>query len=190
MTWMTNFDKSLQQIPCNTTNDAQYSLAVNCTYCTTAYKNWLCAVTIPRCIDYSSQQSYTIPRAISQPFLNGTLGNTTQDPMFSAANQSIMYYNSSRNPAIDQSIVPGPYKELLPCGDLCYALVRGCPAAMGFACPYDPQGYNQSYGYPLMDGDFPQCNYPGKVFGVSSGSMLKPSRLVFLATIFAWYLAS
>lgn len=36
---------------------------------------------------------------------------------------------------IDQMIKPGPWKEVLPCEDLCYRLVQSCPAALLFACP-------------------------------------------------------
>ncbi|KAG9818558.1 hypothetical protein KCU77_g17340, partial [Aureobasidium melanogenum] len=43
---------------------------------------------------------------------------------------SVRATNSSRNPTIIvDTIAPGPYKEVLPCQDLCYSLVRSCPAA-------------------------------------------------------------
>ena len=144
-----NFSKSLQQIPCNTTSSAQYSLARNCDHCDAAYKRWLCAVSIPRCEDFSNSASYLMPRAISYPFVNKTLAtmyNNVTDSTFSPANQSRMYYNGSRNPHIDLTYQPGPYKEVLPCQDLCYDLVQSCPASLQFVCPEEGYGMNYTYG--------------------------------------------
>jgi len=73
---------------------------------------------------------------------------------------------------IDQQIGPGPYKELLPCIDLCYNLVQSCPASLGFACPLDGQGLHRSYGRNgSTEGDI-TCNYPGAAYrkmGEASG---------------------
>ena len=173
----TNFSKSLQQIPCNTTSSAQYSLARNCTDCAQAYKNWLCAVTIPRCEDFSSPAQYLVPRAISQPFAqNGTSGTTALDPIFSAQNKSVIYMNSSRNPLIDTQIVPGPYKEVLPCKDLCYDLIQSCPASLGFACPLKDHGLELSYGDVIKGGDI-TCNRPGKVWGENGAGRMVMRRM-------------
>jgi len=49
----TNFSLSLQLIPCNTSSTSAYSPSKNCDDCAAAYKSWLCAVTIPRCVDFS-----------------------------------------------------------------------------------------------------------------------------------------
>lgn len=136
-----NFNYSLQQIPCNTTNSAQYSLVRNCTSCANAYKTWLCAVTIPRCEDSSNPADYLLPRPV----------------------------NKSRSSWISNEISPGSYNEVLPCIGLCYDLVQSCPASLGFACPLERHGLNQSYGFnKSIDGD-PTCNYPGAVFRVQVG---------------------
>ena len=66
------FNYSLQQIPCNTTASAQYSLARNCDDCARAYKQWLCAVTIPRCEDWDNDAPYLARRNMAQNFPNGT----------------------------------------------------------------------------------------------------------------------
>ena len=160
-----NFNKSLQQIPCNTTNSAQYSLVRNCTSCANAYKTWLCAVTIPRCEAFSNNASYLQARAINYTFPNGTA-----PPPFTVANKSAAFMNESRNPWIDQQITPGPYKEVLPCIGLCYDLVQSCPASLGFACPLEGRGLDHSYGINRSTGGEPTCNYPafGKV-SVASG---------------------
>ncbi|KAL9587770.1 MAG: hypothetical protein Q9212_000062 [Teloschistes hypoglaucus] len=131
-----NFDKSLQQIPCDTTPSAQYSLARNCSDCANAYKAWLCAVSIPRCADNSSpkEKKHLVPR-----------NDTT-----------------SRNKEIVvDKIKPGPYKEMLPCKDLCYHLMQNCPAALGFACPLEGRGLDDSYGHFKKGDQEWFCNWPG-----------------------------
>ena len=164
-----NFRKSLQQIPCNTTSSAQYSLARNCSDCDNAYRAWLCAVTIPRCEDFSSNASYLMPRLISKTFTNGSTALGLNEAPYTADNKSALYMNSSRNPMIDESIMPGPYKEMLPCTDLCYEIVRSCPANLGFACPLKNHGLNQAYG---EDG---ACSYPGAPFQLSLATGLRVS---------------
>ena len=144
-----NFMYSLQQIPCNTTSSAQYSLARNCNDCDAAYRHWLCAVTIPRCEDFSKMAPYLQPRAVNQPFINQSYAVMTDgDSAFDPKNRKKAAFTSSRNPMIDAAIQPGPYKELLPCKDLCYNLTRSCPAALKFACPLEGYGLDYSYGSP------------------------------------------
>ena len=179
----TNFSKSLQQIPCNTTTSAQYSLARTCTDCAQAYKSWLCAVTIPRCEDFSSQGKHLIPRAIAQPFaLNGTNGTTDIDPVFSARNKSVIYMSTSRNPLIDTDILPGPYKEVLPCKDLCYDLIQSCPASLGFACPLKGHGLETNYG-DVTKGENVTCNWPGKVWGQNGATRMMSGLWGFVMTV-------
>ena len=156
------FNYSLQQIPCETSRDAQYSLAKNCDDCAAAYKEWLCAVSIPRCEDFSNPASFLMKRNMGQPFQNGTSlpeamlnepfwpmpGAPTLDGSvaFSQTYGSSIATNSSRNRMIDSAIRPGPYKEVLPCEDLCYSLVQSCPSSLGFGCPFPGKGLNTSYG--------------------------------------------
>ncbi|MCJ1433810.1 stretch-activated cation channel mid1 [Xylographa pallens] len=166
------FAYSLEQIPCNTTAEAQYSLATNCSNCYNAYKQWLCAVTIPRCMDFSSTEPYLQARNVNQSFIDGS-PFPVGDPTFSEANKSVMYLNSSRVRRIDQIIQPGPYKELLPCIGLCYDLVQNCPAALGFACPLAGKGQNYSYGY--VTNNSLTCNIPGAIWGVNGASGYGPS---------------
>ncbi|KAL4787787.1 stretch-activated Ca2+-permeable channel component-domain-containing protein [Aspergillus varians] len=126
-----NFNYSLQQIQCNTSNETIFSMAVGCDDCAAAYKSWLCAVTIPRCDDYSStsNKSAVMIRNAAQPFPNGTeiTNKTLQDNPVT---------NRPRNSGlIDKEINPGPYKEILPPVRFCHDLVRNCPMALGFSCP-------------------------------------------------------
>lgn len=160
-----NFNYSLQQIPCNTTSTAQYSLARNCTDCAADYKNWLCAVSIPRCEDFSSKAAFLQPRNVATTFINGS--SPDQEAYENSTLRERLYANSSRNSLIDQSIQPGPYKEVLPCEDLCYSLIQSCPAKLGFSCPKPGLGLEHSYGRRSNDGSM-TCSYLGAVYDRSA----------------------
>ena len=109
----------------------------------------------------------------------------TADPAFNAtANLSKLYHNSSRNPMIDYDIQPGPYKEMLPCKDICYDLVRSCPAALQFACPLEGHGLNYSYGSPSQG-----CNSPWTSISGAAGPRV--TRSMAFCTVFAvWFMAT
>lgn len=184
-----NFTKSLQQIACNTTSSAQYSLARNCSDCENAYKTWLCAVTIPRCEDYSNNAPYLQPRAVGQNYPNGSAATNLHDPAFSVSNKTASYMDSSRNPMIDEQIQPGPYKEILPCADICYELVRSCPASLGFACPIKGHGLNYTYGFNST-GNL-SCNYPGALAGhEGSASFLQRNRWIMTTALLVGLIVS
>lgn len=170
----TNFDRSLQQIPCNTTSSAKYSLARNCSDCDKAYREWLCAVTIPRCEDYSNPAPYLQPRAVNQSFVNTTLAaHFANDSAFQDQKKSRVAFAKSRNPMIDSDIKPGPYKEVLPCSDLCYNLVQSCPASLQFVCPLENHGLNYTYGTKSPDGVHITCNSPTAGIHMGVASTLK-----------------
>ena len=167
-----NFDKSLQQIPCNTTPSAQYSLARNCDDCANSYKAWLCAVTIPRCVDFSSTGPHVIPRNLdAATFANGTaVPLEPEGSIFSPQNKTSPHYSFSRNrETIDDKIKPGPYKEMLPCKELCYHLMQDCPAALQFRCPMEGRGLNYSYGDWNREDREWYCNWPGGTLGSDGG---------------------
>jgi len=184
-----NFSNSLQLIPCNTTSTAQYSLAKNCDDCAQAYKQWLCAVTLPRCDDYTNDNPYLYRRNVGQPFyqnqtmLSDPILQQPFNPMLGAPGNSVAQQqtlistfatNQSRNPTlIDQQIMPGPYKELLPCEDLCYSLVQSCPAALGFNCPAPGRGLEAGYNPRISDapGNL-SCSFLGAAYDLNVGSMI------------------
>lgn len=149
-----NFSYSLDQIQCDAPDETRFSLAVGCDDCADAYKQWLCAVTIPRCSDFSSTEKFLRTRSAGQSFINGS-SLDDQDPL-----RRNPITNQSRNSLIDSRIKPGPYKEVLPCQDVCYNLVKSCPAALGFSCP-DGKWLNASYGVRSDDANLITCNYPG-----------------------------
>ena len=133
-----------------------------------------------------AEKPYLLPRNVNSSFIDASLipSPVLNDPVFSTANKSVLYLNSSRNPLIDQFVSPGPYKELLPCTDLCHGLVRACPASLGFACPFRGKGLEHSYGDMTVDeaGDV-MCSMPGAIWGVSAASALSGpglGRLVLL----------
>ncbi|KAK0635274.1 stretch-activated Ca2+-permeable channel component-domain-containing protein [Bombardia bombarda] len=167
-----NFQKALAQVQCEAPTTQRYSLTRNCTNCEAAYKEWLCSVTIPRCEDFSVPADYLHSRAMSQPFPNGEV--LDQDTLRQLNFQNTTAFNSSRNPLIDSVVKPGPYKEVLPCDDLCYNLVQSCPASLGFSCPRPGDvGYKDSY-YPrpkATSGDI-TCNYQGSAHIVSGTTMV------------------
>ncbi|RDW70131.1 hypothetical protein BP5796_08528 [Coleophoma crateriformis] len=181
------FEKVLAQIPCETTSSAQYSLTKTCNDCSSAYKDWLCSVMIPRCTDFDSTDSWLQPRNMGQAFPNGTM---LSPALVATANQSAPM-NASRNAAIDTTVQPGPYKEVLPCDDLCFGIVQSCPSVMGFSCPMVGQiGFNTSYGErpngsPEQAGQI-TCNFPGAAYFLAATGTrgAAPTVLVFLiATI-------
>jgi calcium channel MID1 len=176
------FNYSLQQIPCNITSSAQYSLARNCDDCARAYKQWLCAVTIPRCADYSDTDSWLMPRNLGQPFVNGS---SISDSQLNGDQQLLtsVATNSSRNSIIDETIKPGPYKEVLPCQDLCYDLVQSCPASLGFACPLPGPGLESSYGSRSNDSGIITCSYLGAAYYLSAAQPIAPLGLTTMSVL-------
>lgn len=176
-----NFKLSLAQVACDANSDAQYSLARTCKDCERDYKNWLCSVLIPRCEDWSASDDFLQERNVNAPFANGTslTLNETRRNRFG--------YNQSRSPLIDDIIKPGPYKEMLPCEDLCFDIVRSCPASLKFACPNSP-ARELTYGKRASDQDSLTCNFPGAVvrlnFQGAAGTLSAHLCSTIIASIF------
>jgi calcium channel MID1 len=194
-----NFTYSMEQIACNASSDSRYSPAVGCDDCTAAYKEWLCAVSIPRCEDYSAGYEWLQPRNVGGRYSNGTYladdilsssylpmsGAPTLpgSPAWSQTLNSTFATNRSRNhEIIDLDIMPGPYKEVLPCEDLCYSLVQKCPAALGIGCPAKGRGLEVSYG-TRDDPEMVKCSYLGAVYYHNTAGIV--GRNVGVATVIA-----
>lgn len=183
---MQNFNRSLAQVACETASTAQYSLARNCHNCTTDYKAWLCTVLIPRCEDWTATDPWLHPRNINTPFPNGSLPDSGgMDLKFNDTIRGKFAYNQSRNNEIDTVIKPGPYKELLPCEDLCFEIVKSCPAQMGFSCPSPPM---RELSYGKKDPHKLTCNFPGAVVDLArdvnaAGSVGVKTSMVVLAAV-------
>ncbi|KAJ5445038.1 hypothetical protein N7491_001120 [Penicillium cf. griseofulvum] len=156
-----NFNYSLQQIQCNATQESMFSLAVNCDDCASAYKQWLCGVTIP-----AARTTATMPTTY-QAFINGS--SLPDDSPY----RKLVATNRSRNAIIDKQIMPGPYKEILPCEDICHTLVRSCPSALGFGCPSGDL-VASSYGQRPLGNQtgIITCSYLGAVYYLNLGVRL------------------
>ncbi|KAF3000941.1 stretch-activated cation channel mid1 [Curvularia kusanoi] len=183
-----NFTNSLDQVACDAPMTSQYSLARNCTNCRDDYKTWLCSVLIPRCEDWTANDDFLQPRNIDAPFPNGTIPfASNMSAAFNATTRDRFSFSQSRNPMIDSEIKPGPYKEMLPCEDLCFDIVRSCPAQLQFACPDQPARRLQ-YGTRDPNGDILTCSFPGAVVKLNvksfANSIGKPSgSLAFVASL-------
>jgi calcium channel MID1 len=175
-----NFLKVMMQIQCETDSTSRYSLARNCDDCKNAYKRWLCTVSIPRCEDFQGDSLFTVIRNVGQPFPNGsTLATDLQTSLAQVPSQNI-----SRNSFIDTTIQPGPYKEILPCEDICFQVVQSCPAAIGFKCPQEGMyGFNVSYGKRNGDRSLVSCNFPGEARTPTGGVAAAVPNLILLAGI-------
>lgn len=113
------FEYALQQVACDTELDARYSPIRTCNDCKYSYKQWLCAVTIPRCVSSLNSGVFNLNYTAEQ----------------------------GRNEYIAEHIKPPlPYSEILPCLNVCQAIVRDCPADFGFGCPETPELVQLSYG--------------------------------------------
>lgn len=117
---------------------------------------------IPRCEDWNAEGEWLQERNVNALLPDGSMtfgGNDTAE--FKQEKRDRFAFNRSRNPMIDEKIKPGPYKEMKPCEDLCFDIVRSCPAQLGFACPNNPAMRGKSYGQ--RDPDVLKCNFPGAV---------------------------
>lgn len=153
-----NFEKALMQVQCEAPSTKKYSLMKDCDDCRRAYKKWLCTVVMPRCEDFAQDSPHSVVRNVGQPFPNGTQLSEEDRARYSAP-----AFNTSRNNFIDDKIAPGPYRELLPCDDLCYDVVQSCPSALKFTCPLRHfREFSASYGKRDPDNREVTCNYPGE----------------------------
>lgn len=182
-TMYSHFQKIMMQIPCETDSTSKYSLVRDCDDCKRAYKNWLCTVSIPRCEDFTSSSGSAIIRNAGQPFPNGSMLPDKEIEKYSP----FSYHNNSRNQFIDKEIAPGPYKEVLPCEDLCYEVVQSCPASIGFKCPrpWYP-GFESSYGRRNDQSDVVSCNAPGEArtrFSAATTAAPQPLLLAILPSL-------
>lgn len=130
-----NFSKALQLVPCDADLDARYSPIRTCDDCATSYRDWICAVSIPRC-------------------------STTESSSYIYRSKT-----DNRNSYVNKFIKPTEdYYEVLPCIDMCYAIVRDCPSVFNFKCPdqeSEPELLFQSYNIFKQSSPFITCNFIG-----------------------------
>ena len=152
----TNFSKALQQVPCDTVPEAIYSNLRTCEDCAESYKNWLCAVSIPRCNTKNVTKGYVLRNLTNQ-----------------------------RNDFIKHTINPSQdYYEVLPCVNVCHAIVRDCPADFGFMCPTKNESVSLSYYWDTFDNEqWPSCNYVGKFASQSSNAVKLLANWVLMVMV-------
>jgi calcium channel MID1 len=158
-----------------------------CADCAAAYKSWLCSVTIPRCEDFNTEAAWLQPRNLAQPFPDGEVLDAATLGGFPNTSAT----RGSRNPLIDEVVRPGPYKEVLPCEDLCYNLTQSCPAQMGFGCPTPGMvGFETSYGRRGRQDENGEvyCNYPGAAHLFSAAGRKGADPRVVLGIGMLWML--
>lgn len=125
-----NFQTVLSTYPCNNDTSGRYSFVTGCGDCLRAYKDWACAMTMPRCTDPPPS-----PPAPALPSAETQLVFTRNEP------------NNSRTPNLkDKSVYP--YAELPPCASLCTLVAATCPPLMGWNCPLPGVTLNASYRDP------------------------------------------
>jgi calcium channel MID1 len=95
-------------------------------------------------------------------------------------------YNSTRNPGIDLVTPLGPYKEMKPCEDLCFDIVRSCPAQLSFACPNNP-ARGLTYGKRDPKDENLTCNFPGAVvkLNIQGAAATLVARLGLVVVVFS-----
>lgn len=130
---LTNFTISLKTFACG--RDL-YSPLQSCADCQYEYRQWLCAISFPRCVESPpSSSSSSLP---SPALVNHTLARRGNLPAFDAE-----------------------YNVLLPCLETCNAVDRACPSFLGFTCPTSHFYAQKSYGVGFIDGGDEGANVAG-----------------------------
>ncbi|UZJ53074.1 hypothetical protein CBS101457_002394 [Exobasidium rhododendri] len=130
-----NFSATVDTFSCNSSTFGLYSPVQTCVDCKRQYQDWLCAVTMPRCVDSIPQMDNDTTAAIDDPL---TLNGASMDTNPSLLPYVINRDNNSRQSYIDDpnGLDAGAYGELLPCIYTCYFVSRTCPAPLiQWTCP-------------------------------------------------------
>lgn len=141
-----NFSSTIGSFPCGSEEFGEYSPVQTCDTCKTAYRDWLCAVAMPRCADPLPTVSGNTTAA-SYDVLDLT-GSST------GINEATLPYilnrqNNSRQSYIDSEdgLDARSYGEVLPCIYTCYFVARSCPQPLiEWACPQWDITAQGSYG--------------------------------------------
>ena len=140
LAYLSNFTASLLTVACGRDN---YSPLQTCADCELAYRHWLCAVSLPRCGEFPSQQQAQQPPQQQPPQVPALVPQPAG--------------TTPRNAALGNST---SYTALLPCIETCNAADRACPIFLGFRCPSGKKTIAQaSYGVGFID------NAEGDVIG-------------------------
>lgn len=134
LSYMTNFTATLLTFACGRD---WYTPLQSCESCQAAYRNWLCAVSFPRCGEAPPTTAAAGATQAAQTVFPALLPQTSGAP--------------PRNPNLP-AFPASSYEVLLPCLETCNAVDRACPNFLGFTCPVPNFNANQSYGVGFVDG--------------------------------------
>ncbi|GAA5891476.1 hypothetical protein JCM8208_007295 [Rhodotorula glutinis] len=152
---LANFSRTLTTFPCGSRDNGLYSIVSTCDDCREAYRNFLCATTLPRCTDAPpstavNDSSVTLARddelatwRVPQQFETALVRDdpaASRTPLFGPANLSSTFpslFNASypATAANARAESPFPYSEVPPCLDVCYLVEARCPPFLGWRCP-------------------------------------------------------
>ncbi|KAA1470994.1 hypothetical protein DENSPDRAFT_760503, partial [Dentipellis sp. KUC8613] len=159
LSYLTNFTASLLTLACGR---EYYSPLQSCADCQRAYRDWLCAVQLPRCTEAPPVNSSTTTTSSSTSTSGARQTDGAQVPFPALLPQPYPASSSlaPRNPALAAALSGNSkqnqnqnqnYTALLPCLETCHAADRACPAFLGFKCPRSNFGANASYGVGYVD---------------------------------------
>ncbi|BGP58037.1 hypothetical protein JCM8202_001724 [Rhodotorula sphaerocarpa] len=161
-----NFSRTLTTFPCDKNPYGLYSVVSKCSDCADAYRDYLCAATMPRCDDApaSSPLNSTLPDqygstgdllaswALPSSYQTSLLRTdpfASRTPLFGPRNLSTTFpdlFSRSYPPTAENLAreTPFPYTEIPPCLDVCNLVQARCPPFLQFVCPKsdgsNPQG--------------------------------------------------
>ncbi|BGP73581.1 stretch-activated cation channel mid1 [Rhodotorula toruloides] len=155
---LTNFTRTMTTFPCGSDEMGRYSVVSTCQDCINAYRDYLCAMTMPRCTDAPSNAtlndttlaagdflpSYAIPSQYDTSLIR-TDPFASRTPLFGPSNLSATFptlFNSTYRPTRSNLLAqsPFPYTETPPCLDICYLVEARCPPFLGWSCPKNSDG--------------------------------------------------
>ncbi|PWN21113.1 hypothetical protein BCV69DRAFT_282610 [Microstroma glucosiphilum] len=131
---LANFSKTLSTWSCNDTYFGQYSTVQSCTNCLNSYRDWLCAIAMPRCTDPVESQSNGSAAISDVDSLTGRSVGSNTELLPYVLNRNV---SDTRQSYIDNQLdVDGPYGEVLPCLYTCLFVQRNCPGPLlSWTCP-------------------------------------------------------
>lgn len=161
-----NFSRTLTTFPCDKNPYGLYSVVSKCSDCADAYRDYLCAVTMPRCDDapagsplnstlpdqYGSAGNLLASWALPSSYQTSLLRTdpfASRTPLFGPRNLSTTLpdlFSRSYPPTAENLAreTPFPYTEIPPCLDVCNLVQARCPPFLQFVCPKsdgsNPQG--------------------------------------------------
>jgi calcium channel MID1 len=121
-TSLENFKQTLSTFPCGRDT---YSPLKTCSDCFYSYRDWLCAISFPRCAEPLIQETHLeLPLKFYSP--------------------------DSPSRATGFPALGVPHNEIQPCIEICYSVLRSCPPFIGWQCP-SKENAKASYGVGFID---------------------------------------